>query len=448
MYFRNLIWTMDFRNRLWSNHPTEMIVRPDYVILYWEAIPGFSQGVKPTSVVITHQCRGADGSKIFTFTILDKNTTRRGSPNNRRTVRRPRKVSSTARVIKYLPSADSDNDGEFHYIPKGESELTAICGSGLFWHYFRWWITPVDNTIMQGYAKYLPQLYGISFPNTIHGDHTLCRIDKHFECVDVCLIDTTEGQVKTRFGFGDNLVIRKTLPPISNKVELADSRLSTTDPNLFFQTIETQLTAFYGPHELRISPAIGTEIQSSVFITVVGNAEFTWYDVNGNETNNVSQICSYHYDHTPIFRVDAYNCVQGEPPSECDGLAPGWHLRVCIEWVDPVTNDENSLCQIFFLFPPLGLPFEGADWMLQLANYLLQIVVDKVNSLIASLLNGIVLSIPPQYRIIGKFIILIYDLYQIRVGAYFFYCPPDPESPDPAVPVCGPGTYLIMAQPL
>lgn len=443
MYYRNLIWTLDFRNRLWSNHPTEMIVRRDYVILYWESIPGFTQGVKPTSVVITQQCNSSDGSKLFTFSITDKNTTRRGSSGNRRTVRRPRKLSSTSRVIKFVPLPDSDNDGEFFHIPRGSSQLQPICGSGLFWQYFRWWITPVDDTIISGYARYLPQLYGFSFPNTLYGDPILCNIDEHFECVDVCLIDPSPSEIKTRFGYGDNIVIRKKLPPIPNKTEVSKNSLASSNPNLFYQDVKDQLTLFYGPHTLKISDPVGDSRRSSVFITVIGNAEFTWYDANGNETDDPSLICTYHYDHTPIFRVDAYKCVPNEP-SDCDGKDPGWYLKICIEWDDPTSDTTNSLCNDYFLFPPLGLPFEGADWQVELANSLLAFIVDKVNQLIRDVLQGVVLTLPPNYRIIGRFILFVYDLLNIRVGAYFFFCP---DKSNQSLPQCG-DSYIITTSPI
>lgn len=444
MYQRNLVWTLDFKNRLWSNHPTEMIVRPDYVILYWESIPGFTQGVKPHSVVITHQCSDlGDGSKIFTFTILDKNTTRRGPRGDRRTIRRPRKVSSTSRVLKYLPSPANNSDGEFFHIPLGSTELEPICGSGLFWHYFRWWITPVDNTIMGGYAKYLPQLYGAFFPNSLYGDPNLCRIDEHFECVDVCELDGSPEPIKLRFGFGDGRIARRSLPPTpSLKIEASNSITDLSNLSSFYPTVKSQIESFYGSCSLSISPIVGDQSKASVFVTAIGSAEFTWYDVNGDETDVVSEICTYHYDHTPIFRVDAYSCVPVEP-SDCDGLIPGWYLRVCIEWT--FDEAESSLCQSFFLFPPLGIPFEGDEWMVDMLNYLLQILMDKVNDMLRSLLGEVVLVLPPQYRVIGKFILLLFDLFDIRVGAYFFYCPPPSNS---SIPSCGDNTYLLTAEPI
>lgn len=443
-HFRNLVWTMDFRNRLWSNHPTEMIVRTDYVILFWESIPGFSQGVKPTSLVVSQQCSSrGDGSKILNFSIFDKNTTRRGPRGNKHTVRRPKKLSSTSRVIKFAPDPlTDDSDGEFFYIPRGSLDLEPICGSGLFWHYFRWWITPVDNTIMNGYARYLPQLYGALFPNTIYGDHMLCNIDEHFECVDVCLIDPPD-QYKLKFGFGDSVVARKVLPPIQSKLEADQTSITKLDHAALFPKIQDQIRSFYGDHTISVSPVVGTESKASLFITIVGNAEFTWYDVNGNETSDVNSICTYFYDHTPIFRVDAYNCLLDD---ECKGRSPGWYLEIGISYV--INGDPGSITTTIRISDPLGIPGEDSELFRRVANYVLSIIMDKVNELLRTVISDISLLLPPNYRWIGRFLLIVIDVFDIRIIARVFFCPGPRVLPSTALPKCNTGDIPFILPPL
>lgn len=448
MRIRNLSWTLDFKHRLWSNHPTEALVRPDYVVLQWESLVGFTSGVLPTMLVASSYCYEDGGKRIFNLSISAKNTSRRGPSGKKRTVRRPRKLLSSTRAFKYQPFDDIGSSGEFYIFPSVSSSIpTAKRGSGLFWDYFRWWIMPVDNSIVNGYAQFLPNLYGISFPYNLIGDPSDCNLDDHLQCLSACSLST--DNILYQFGPGNRQIAinPSSFLTLSDVPALPGSSDSIVFTSTVFNSILTRYSSLYPNASLSLTQIYGDSSHAWTFLRVLTDGAFTYYDANGDETSVPSEMCTYHFDYVPIYRLDAFKCAIAVI-EDCSGRDAGWYLNVCITWVDPLTSLLSSICQTYLLFPPLGMPFEGNNWQVNLANSLLSVMVDKVNILLSDLLQSVVLTAPPMFRVVGKFVLFFYDLYDIKVGATIFYCPGSLPDTGNTFPTCSPRSFLLSAEPL
>lgn len=446
---RDIMWTFFPKDHRFAVRPVEVILEKDYVIIRW-APTQTTEKALPLTLVIQKRCFDTDVVQM-TFTChISRTSSRRKKPTREQPSPGARRIKSTAKLmfqataLKYTFGFRTNvtDMGEFWILEDGA--LSPLKGSGLLFDMFRAWITRPEESWYSGDTS-LSDDWGLP---VIRG--TTTSVDDNFECSDVCSLPFVPGTANVvgivDFSSRTRVPSRKKLiiPTPSDLLTGQSCLVNSEAPELLSPQIYTWLTSLSQTQY----PGRGITVQNAEIISpkhLSGTFRvITDGEVRSPIDEETGLTCPNNVftDLFPIYRFDLYVCGNPDlPPDDCAGLQPGWHIRICVKAKNPTTGEEYSLCNTFFLFSPLNLPFNGDGWLTLLMNYLLNFVVGKANDMLRSFLGSVVLTLPPAYRIVGKFLLIIFDEFDVKLGAVVIYCPGLP-TPTPTLPNCPNGPIL------
>lgn len=451
--WRNVHFGLDLTARNWSVPPIEVIVKPDYTILFWKPTK-WTREALPIMMIVTNYCLDCNGTRSLTFTVTSTKTSRRGKSGNRRHVNMPRSLLFFSRTIKYSPHVVGAPNMSGELWTRVNGSLAPLCSSGIFFDYYRRWITPPQPDWYVGFTNYNPafdETLNIPF---VYGDGMLSTIDDETDCLNACSVGerfiTSSSEYLVVFGSGKKIVSYE-LPSGPAQILNSSSLVSGSDSLTISTALRTLLGDILRPlyvnSNLDVVFVSSTPTKLQAIIRVLSADTISMYDSSSALTTSLSSTCSIAFDHIPLYRLTILKCASTLPPKikvSCNGLVPGWHVRYCVEWNNPTTNTRSSLCNTFFLFPPTGLPFEGSDWMANLVTYSVDQIVVKLNDNLRSSLGSLVLGLPPTLRVFGRIVLMIYTTLNIQVSVRIFFCPPVLLPGDPPGPSCSADSSLLV----